>query len=170
MDSEEDAALFRAAIGSVTPLTDQNRAAIPRPAPATRVRSTTVSYSLPDTLSDSASGNAPEEYLGNGVSRLALRKLRRCTVQDTLDLHGYQVDAARRTLTEFLHAAQSQKLRCLLIIHGKGVNSPGGEAVLRESARNWLIQHLQVLAYCTAPANLGGSGAVLVLLKSAPSE
>ena len=166
MGSEEDAALFRASIGNVTPLTDQNRAAILRPSPATRVRSTTVSHTLPDTLSDSAPGNAPEEYLSNGVSRLALRKLRRCTVQDTLDLHGYQVDAARRLLQEFLHQALLQKLRCVLLIHGKGVNSPGGEAVLREAARNWLIQHPQVLAYCPAPVNLGGSGAVLVLLKS----
>jgi DNA-nicking Smr family endonuclease len=166
MANKEDAALFRAAIGEVTPLTDQNSAEIPRPPSQTRVRSPALSYALADTLSDTVCGNSPEEYQSNGVSRLALRKLRRSAIQDTLDLHGYQVDAARRILQAFLHEALLHRLRCVLVIHGKGANSPGGEAVLRELTRNWLTQHPQVLAYCKASPECGGSGAVLILLKS----
>jgi DNA-nicking Smr family endonuclease len=54
------------------------------------------------------------------------------------------------------------------VIHGKGLNSQGGAAVLRKLARHWLTQHQQVLGYCDAPAKDGGSGAVLVLLKINP--
>lgn len=165
MDSENDAALFRASIGKVTPLADQNRTTLPRVSPHTRVRSPAPFSALPDTLSDGCPGASPGEYLKNGVSRLTLRKLKRSTIEDSLDLHGYQADAARRLLQDFLHEAALQQLRCVLVIHGKGANSPGGEAVLRELARNWLTQHPQVLAFCTAPANLGGSGAVLIQLK-----
>jgi DNA-nicking Smr family endonuclease len=67
-----------------------------------------------------------------------------------------------------LHEAAQRKLRCVLVIHGKGLNSQGGAAVLRKLARHWLTQHQQVLGYCDAPAKDGGSGAVLVLLKINP--
>ena len=167
-----DAALFRASIGKITPLAEQNRISPPRPSTQARVRAPDSAQAIPDTLSDCLSKNSPEEYLGNGLSRIAFRKLRRGShpVQDTLDLHGYQIDAARRLLQEFLFEAAQQQLRCVLVIHGKGANSPGGEAVLRELTRSWLTQHPQVLAFCTAPANLGGSGAVMILLKVVSGE
>jgi len=56
----------------------------------------------------------------------------------------------------------------VLVIHGKGMNSRGGEAVLRRLARHWLTQRPDVLAYCNAPPGDGGSGAALVLLKAIP--
>ena len=65
-----------------------------------------------------------------------------------------------------MQPAVQRNLRCVLVIHGKGLNSPGGEAVMRKLARHWLAQHPRVLAYCDAPPRYGGSGAVLVLLKS----
>ena len=64
-----------------------------------------------------------------------------------------------------MHEATQRELRCVLVIHGKGLNSRGGEAVLRKLTRHWLTQHPLVLGYCDAPAKDGGSGAVLVLLK-----
>lgn len=172
MDSEGDAELFRAEVGNVTPLTEQNRISPPRPSTQARVRTQASHHQIPDTLSDGSPANSPEEYLGNGLSRLTFRKLRRGSypVQDNLDLHGYQIDAARRLLQQFLFEAAQHQLRCVLVIHGKGANSPGGEAVLRELTRSWLIQHPQVLAYCKAPANLGGSGAVMILLKVVKGE
>jgi DNA-nicking Smr family endonuclease len=164
----EDAALFRAAIGEVRPLAGQNRI-IPRPVPRKPLlRSSATPASIPDTLSDFSAETAPDEYLSNGLSRMTLRKLRRGTwpIEDSLDLHGNHTDAARKLLQAFLHQAAMHKLRCVLIIHGKGLNSRGGEAVLRKLARHWLTQHPLVLGYCDAPAKDGGSGAVLVLLKS----
>jgi len=101
---------------------------------------------------------------------MTLRKLRRGSwpIQDRLDLHGNNTDAARSLLQEFLHASIQHGSRCVLVIHGKGMNSKGGEAVLRKLARHWLTQHPQVLAFCNAMPGEGGSGAALVLLKSGP--
>jgi DNA-nicking Smr family endonuclease len=166
MAGKEDAALFHAAVGNVTPLAEQNRIPPPQPATQARVRATASSHTLQDTLSDSLHDNSPEDYLSNGISRLTLRRLRRSTVQDSLDLHGSSVEAARMLLQQFLFEAMLHQLRCVLVIHGKGINSQGGEAVLRTQTRHWLTQHPQVLAFCAASPRAGGSGAVLILLKT----
>lgn len=165
MDSEEAAALFRATVGNVTPLTEPNRISPPAPSTQARVRTPVSRHTIPDTLSDFPSGNLPETYLSNGVSRLTLRKLKHSPVQDTLDLHGNSTDAARVLLQQFLFEATRQQMRCVLVIHGKGTNSQNGEAVLRIHTRHWLTQHAQVLAFCPAEPASGGNGAVLVLLK-----
>lgn len=167
MNGEEDAALFRVAIGEVTPLAEQNRIAPSTPTVPTRVRSTSSRHTIADTLSDYSSEGSPADFLRNGLSRMTLRKLRRATVQDNLDLHGHSGDEARQLLQIFLHHAVQNQLRCVRVIHGKGMNSRGGEAVLRTLTRNWLTQHPQVLAFCAASPETGGDGAVLILLKSA---
>ncbi|OGT19732.1 MAG: hypothetical protein A2342_05730, partial [Gallionellales bacterium RIFOXYB12_FULL_54_9] len=158
MDSEKDAALFRSSIGPVTPLAEQNRIPPVKPSMQARVRTPDQSHHIPDSLSDHAPQIPPESFLRNGLSRLTLRKLKRSPIEDSLDLHGYQGDAARRLLLEFLHEATQHQLRCVLVIHGKGMNSPGGEAVLRILTRNWLTQHPQVVAFCSALPGTGGSG------------
>ena len=163
----EDAALFRAAVGAVQALPEQNRIEPQKPPRKTLPRAATPPPAIPDTLSDSGTENAPDEFLRNGLPRMTLRKMRRghWPVQDSLDLHGNTGDAARKLLQEFLHEAAQRGLRCVLVIHGKGMNSRGGEAVLRKLTRHWLAQRPDVLAYCDAPPGGGGSGAALVLLK-----
>ena len=172
----EDAVLFRAAVGDVKLLPDQNR--IPQKLPRKPFfHPPAQPPAIPDMLSDGcpansfsdfAAENAPDEFLSNGLSRMTLRKLRRGNwpVQDSLDLHGNNSDAARRLLQEFLHEATQRNLRCVLVIHGKGLNSSGGESVLRKLTRHWLAQHQQVLGFCNATPREGGSGAALVLLKA----
>ena len=164
----EDAALFRAAVGAVNPLPEQNRITPQPPSPKPFRPTSATPHEIPDTLSDHAAENAPDDFLDNGLSRMTLRKLRRGNwpIQDTLDLHGNTGDAARKLLQEFLHAAAQHELRCVLVIHGKGMNSQSGEAVLRKLTRHWLTQHPNVLAYCNAQPKDGGSGAVLVLLRN----
>jgi len=164
----DDAALFRAAVGEVNPLPEQNRITPQRPRRKPVLHRTDPAPAIPDTLSDFAAEEAPDEYLSNGLSRMTLRKLRRGSwpVQDSLDLHGCHSEAARKLLQEFLHEAMQRGLRCVLVIHGKGKNSQSGEAVLRRLTRHWLIQHQTALAYCDALPKDGGSGAVLVLLKT----
>jgi len=164
----DDAALFRATVGKVNPLAEQNRIN-PHNRPRQPIpRSAVTEPVVPDTLSDHGAQDAPAEYLQNGLSRMTLRKLRRGVwpVQDSLDLHGSNRDAARKLLQEFLHEATQRQLRCVLVIHGKGMNSRVGEAVLRKLARHWLAQHPRVLGYCDAAPGQGGSGAALVLLKN----
>lgn len=170
---EQDEHLFRQLLDDVKPLKPSDRR-IPSPAPRkspshSRLPETEVA----DTLSDHGAGDvAPDEYLSNGLNRMTLRKLRRgeWPVQDEIDLHGLNSEEARRLLTVFLHQATQHGLRCVNVIHGKGWHSVQGEGLLKRLARHWLIQHPQVLAFCDAPLNAGGSGAVRVLLKTVGRE
>jgi len=165
---QDESELFRQALADVTPLKTADRR-IPGPSPR-RYRDDAPSVAPPaDTLSDHGIPDvAPPEYLGNGIGRMTLRDLRRgrWPVQDTLDLHGLNSDEARRLLLDFLYEAQQRRLRCVNVIHGKGWHSTGGEGLLKRLTRHWLAQHPQVLAFCEAPPQAGGSGAVWVLLRS----
>ena len=94
-------------------------------------------------------------------------KLRRghWSVQAELDLHGCTVDEAHDALSDFIVDARTRRLRCVRVIHGKGLTSPGKEPVLKGKVRRWLAHWDEVLAYTEAPRHAGGGGALLVLLK-----
>ncbi|MBT3826957.1 MAG: DNA mismatch repair protein MutS, partial [Nitrosomonadales bacterium] len=68
-------------------------------------------------------------------------------------------------IVNFISDCKKRKVRCVKIIHGKGLRSLNKEPVLRNKVKNWLIQKDEVIAYIEAPRHDGGSGAVLVLLK-----
>ena len=96
-----------------------------------------------------------------------VRKLRRgvWALQGELDLHGLRVDEARSQLSLFLRDAQNRGLRCVRVVHGKGLGSPGRQPVLKDKVRRWLVQSDRVLAFVQARADEGGVGALVVLLK-----
>ena len=122
----------------------------------------------PEPLDLSLEGGDEPAFLRPGLARTVLRDLRRgrWVVQAALDLHGATRDAARRLVAEFLAESMRHGLRCVRIVHGKGLGSPGREPVLKGLVRGWLMQRAEVLAYCQARAAEGGAGAVVVLLKS----
>jgi DNA-nicking Smr family endonuclease len=113
----------------------------------------------------SETGEEPS-YLRAGLGHDVLRKLRRghWVVQDVVDLHGLNRQEARSLLGDFLGSCTRRGLRCVRVIHGKGLRSPGREPVLRGKVQIWLLKRDEVLAFCEAPRNQGGSGALLVLL------
>ena len=171
----DEVELFRASMSDVTPLPSHDRARherpLPQPIPAQRLRDDR------ETLQDSLSHRIPwdagmetgEElcYLRNGVSAQVLRKLRRAhwVIQDELDLHGLTVEEARGLLVSFLNQCIRSGLRCVRIIHGKGLRSKNREPVLKRKVAGWLMQREEILAYCQARQADGGGGAVVVLLK-----
>ena len=164
----DDAALFRASVGKIKPLAKQNRAELKKSPQIPHFQDADSTPEVPDVLSDFSTGETPEKYLANGLPIMTLRKLRKGVwpVKESLDLHGLNTDAARQILQIFLHEAIQSQYRCVLIIHGKGLNSEGGESVLRKLTRNWLTQHSSVLGFCDATNRLGGSGSVLILLST----
>ncbi len=93
------------------------------------------------------------------------RVLRRMTPQERLDLHGLTVDEARRRADEFLRAAQAMVLIKVLIIHGKGNHSEGGQGVLRRSIRDYLASHPLAGETGIPDRSQGGEGAVWVVLR-----
>ena len=107
-------------------------------------------------------------YLRTGQSPDVLSKLRRgfWVVQAQIDLHGLISDEAREYVAEFLSNCKKSNIRCVRIVHGKGLGSRNREPVLKHKLRNWLMQKDEVLAYAQAKPEDGGSGAVIVLLKA----
>ncbi|MDP1672855.1 MAG: Smr/MutS family protein [Burkholderiales bacterium] len=172
----EDSLLLEALAG-VTPLPPLNRVKPVRPQlrPLAVQRQLDERAALQDTLSDSPAWELGLEdgeelqFLRDGISREHLRKLRRghWVVQAHLDLHGHTAAEARQLTAEFLARCLRKGLRCLRIVHGKGLRSPNREPVLKRKLSGWLAQRDEVLACCQAPHNDGGSGAVLVLLRAA---
>lgn len=165
---EQDKDLFRQALGDVVPLKPNDRV-VPTPKPLRTKDTPLTSTYIPDDLSDHGAGDiAITEYLSNGLNRMTLRKLRKgeWPPQDSLDLHGLTNDEARQLLVTFIHHATQNGLRCVNIIHGKGWRDEGRDGILKVNTRHWLTQHAQVLAFCEAPQNAGGGGAVWALLKT----
>jgi DNA-nicking Smr family endonuclease len=105
-------------------------------------------------------------FLRPGLPRSVLRDLRRgrWSVEDELDLHGLNSEQAAAALSRFLGINLGQGARCLRIVHGKGLRSPHREPVLRRKVKPWLAQCDEVLCFCHAPEEQGGSGALLVRL------
>ena len=87
-------------------------------------------------------------------------------VQAQIDLHGLISDEARGYVAEFLSHCKKKNIRCVRIVHGKGLGSRNREPILKHKLRNWLIQKDEVIAYAQAKPEDGGSGAVIVLLKA----
>ena len=107
-------------------------------------------------------------YLRTGQSPDVLSKLRRgfWVIQAKIDLHGLISDEARAYVAEFLSDCKKKNIRCVRIVHGKGLGSRNREPVLKHKLRNWLMQKDEVIAYAQAKPEDGGSGAVIVLLKA----
>ncbi|MFT4190577.1 MAG: Smr/MutS family protein [Comamonas sp.] len=102
-----------------------------------------------------------------GVGTDVTRKLRagHWSIQAQLDLHGLRRDEARETLGNFVREAHRQGVRCVRVVHGKGLGSPGKTPVLKAKVQGWLIQKSEVLAFVQARASEGGAGALVVLLQ-----
>lgn len=172
--SVEERDTFRQAMTGVTPLGQASRRAPTHsPLRLPMKRHFAASQTLIDDLSDPVDGqriDTPEvlQFHRSGIQATVLKKLRRGgqPPQASLDLHGYTVAEARRALIQYLNEANSLSRRCLLIVHGKGHGSGHRGPILKTCVNHWLQQRADVLAFCTAPISLGGTGAVLVLLRS----
>lgn len=171
-----DADLFRRSIGEVAPLSvrDKRELPLPRPLPIARHHLADERAALEESLSDDFSVETLLEtdealsFARNGIGPDVLRKLRRgqWVIQAQLDLHGLRRDEAREALVLFVRNATKRGLRCVRVVHGKGLGSPNKEPVLKHKVRSWLAQKEEVIAFCQAKAADGGSGALVVLLKA----
>ena len=101
-----------------------------------------------------------------GMGPDVTRKLRRggWSIQGQLDLHGLRREDAREALSHFIKDATKIGWRCVRVVHGKGLGSPGKTPVLKGKVQSWLVQKQEVLAFVQARPAHGGAGALLVLL------
>ena len=102
-----------------------------------------------------------------GIGLDVTRKLRggHWSIQRQLDLHGLRSDEAREALGQFIRLSHRTGVRCVRIVHGKGLGSPGRTPVLKGKVQRWLVQKKEVLAFVQARPLDGGAGALVVLLQ-----
>ncbi len=174
IDDAED--LFKQAVKGARPIkadkVAQQPTKKPKPVPKQFIRD--EQQALVDSLSDhyipAHELESGEEllYLRDGQSPMTLSKLRRghWVVQANIDLHGLISDEARAYVSAFISDCKKRGIRCVRIVHGKGLGSRNKEPVLRNKVRGWLMQKDEVIAYAQAKKQDGGSGAVIVLLKA----
>jgi DNA-nicking Smr family endonuclease len=170
--SERD--LFVRAAGAVQRLPDKGHAVLSKKrAPPTVMQceldeQAALQESLSDEFDVGTLLDVDEQmsFLRPGLGVDIPRKLRRgdWAIQRQLDLHGLRVEDARERLGAFIREANQQGLRCVRIIHGKGLGSPGKAPVLKRRVYNWLVQKIEVLAFVQAKPADGGAGALVVLL------
>lgn len=114
-----------------------------------------------------------DEYLEGRVSDLddlLMNRLKagQLSPEGHVDLHGFNANQAFEELKFFVRDAWYKGLRVILVVTGRGLNSPAGQGVLRRKVQNWLTQEpfkRVVLAFCTALPQDGGPGSIYVLLR-----
>jgi len=183
----EDTLAFRAAVRDVKPLAHVPSAkGLAKPKPRARLRkgeavAQNLDAAMPlieTPMLDTSGVHAPTEsgiargdalaFQRPGVRTQVVRRLRRglIPIEDELDLHGLSQTAAREQLAEFLEYSRAAGRRCVRIIHGKGYRSGARGPVLKMAVDLWLRRHRDVMAFTSARAIDGGTGAVYVLLRA----
>lgn len=170
--SESDSNLFRRTIGKVCRI--ENDRVIPARAKPSPNLSSHRLHGLHNE--NHKLFPAPEAEIGAtdklyfkrpGIQQKLMEKLRRgqFKIEKQLDLHGMTVVTAEKYLSRFLESCQQNNYRCVRIIHGKGIGSTDRKPVIKNILNEWLKMNHDILAFCSAKADDGGTGAVYVLLR-----
>jgi DNA-nicking Smr family endonuclease len=176
--TEDD--LFARAMDGVARFDSAARDRVDGPTPAaTPRRVVTEEAEALAALSDIVNGDAPfdiaetREYVEGhvlGLDPRLVRRLRRGDFawQAYLDLHGMTAVPAHDAVEAFIIESARAGYRCVLVVHGRGLNSKDQVPVLKERMKRWLARGRMgrhVLAFTSARAVDGGAGALYVLLR-----
>ncbi|MBZ2171338.1 Smr/MutS family protein [Nitratidesulfovibrio sp. SRB-5] len=166
--------LFTKAMSGVRTLAGKGREVPPETAPR-EAAAPAVGHPLQDFMDGTVEFalEFTDEYLEGhvvGLDALTVGKLRagQYSPEGHLDLHGMNALQAYEAMIGFMRAAYHKGMRTVLVIPGRGKNSPDGMGVLREKVQAWLTHDpfkRVVLAFCTAQPTHGGAGALYVLLR-----
>jgi len=166
---------FAHAVGPVQRLPEPGRVHghAPRPEPLPRQREADERAALREALSDEVDVESllltddGLSFRRPGLGPDVVARLRRgqWSIQAQVDLHGLRRDEAREQLAAFVRDALQRGQRCVRVVHGKGLGSPGREPVLKAKVQRWLAQCAEVIAFSQATGPQGGAGALVVLLE-----
>lgn len=172
--AERERRLFELSVGPVRPLKSTGRIELrpapPKPVPMQRQRdeAAVMREALSDEFDVETLLHTDEQlsYRRPGIGPDVSARLRagHWSIQRHIDLHGLRIDDAREALGRFIGEAHRAGLRCVRVVHGKGLGSPGRQPVLKGRVLRWLVQKKEVLAFVQARPADGGAGALLVLL------
>jgi hypothetical protein len=169
---------FARAVGNVKPLPPKHRPGERAALPFVQAAPVAVQHQLDEqavmreALSDEFDAETLLDtddalsYRRAGIGTDVTRKLRKggWAIQGQVDLHGLRREDAREALVDFIKDAARMGWRCVRVVHGKGLGSPGKTPVLKSKVQSWLIQKQEVLAFVQARPAHGGAGALVVLL------
>jgi len=165
----DDVDLFREAMQDVAPIKQPDKVRTQPVRKNIKIRNPETSSNINDVFSDAPVDECPDQllYTRDGITPVTLKKLRqgKFHIDNSIDLHGMTVDAARNYLLEFLGECETDGSRCIIIVHGKGYSSPEKKPVIKPMVNRWLRATPMVLAFSSALPADGGTGAVYVLLK-----
>ncbi|MBK0394474.1 Smr/MutS family protein [Ramlibacter algicola] len=172
---EAERTLFQRSVGAVEPLRHGPRVPLagdlPLPIPVQQQldEQRVLHESLSDEFDASTLLDVDDalSFRRPGVGLDVTRKLRKghWSIQREIDLHGLRVEDAREALADFMREAHKAGVRCVRVVHGKGLGSPGKTPVLKGKVHGWLVQKKEVLAFVQARGDEGGAGALVVLLR-----
>jgi DNA-nicking Smr family endonuclease len=173
-DKDAEARAFREAMRGVRRMQRAQRSRPLQPKPPAEARFTRADQR--EVLRESLQPPADESALATGdelsfrrphVPESVLNRLRRgqFVVDAEIDLHGMTGAQAKAALREFVAAATERHMSCVRVVHGKGRRSGPRGPVLKNVVNHWLQRADDVLAFGSARAVDGGSGAVYVLLR-----
>lgn len=183
---DDDMTLFSSAMSGVKPMSGAaGRAVAPQPAhnaapPSSEEDEREVHSQLLDLVSGKIefSLEYTDEYIKGHIVGLDPKTFAQLKTgcyppEAHLDLHGQSAAQAANALLQFMRDSYINNRRCVLLIPGRGNNSPEGYGVLRERLQAWLTRDplkRVILAFCTAQPRHGGAGALYVLLRKRKGE
>ena len=166
---------FQQAVGQVRPLKSgmAHHVELPKPEPLPLQRLADEEAALRQTWSDEVDLESllltddGLSYRRPDIGIDVVTRLRKghWAIQAQIDLHGLRRDEAREALGDFLRDQLKKGRRCVRVVHGKGLGSPGRQPVLKAKVHKWLAQAEPVIAFAQAAPAQGGAGALVVLLQ-----
>lgn len=165
---EADRELFRRSVGNVQRIRHDRAIAKKRVTARTSHPANDAQQPAMAPLMKDIGGGDELFFRKPGIQNNVMERLRkgRIAIEEELDLHGMTIMEAQNALQQFLAWCLQNRLRCVRIIHGKGRGSEIRKPVIKIMADLWLRSQPQVLAFCSARASDGGTGAVYVLLRN----
>ena len=172
--AEAERNLFARAVGQVKPIAAKPRVQVSMPVAVPRRLQQDIddAAALQESMSDEFDVSTlldvddQMSFRRPGIGTDVTRKLRKgeWSIQGQIDLHGLRSDEARNAVGQFIRDAKRMGWRCVRVVHGKGLGSPGKEPVLKSKVQRWLVQKNEVIAFVQAKPSDGGAGALVVLL------
>jgi DNA-nicking Smr family endonuclease len=178
-ETEED--LFQRAMESVVPLKGNRNKILRSPVSKEKPRDELSDQSakareyLSHLVKEPAAWDISfsDEYMEGAVSGVGpkiVKRLRRgeFSIQDHVDLHGLTKKEAESAVNSFIIKSYQKDLRCVLIVHGRGLGSADHQPAIKTELPVWFRRGALkriVLAFVTAQPYDGGAGAVYVLLR-----
>jgi len=173
--SQAEKNLFQKAVGHIQPIQHGARVDLSPdpPKPKAQQQLLDEQSALRESMSDEfdvstlLDTDGDLSYSQTSIGANVIKKLRKgdWSLQGQIDLHGLRSDEAREALSQFIKDSVRKGVRCVRVVHGKGLGSPGKTPVLKNKVLRWLIQKNEVLAFVQAKPAEGGAGALLVLLR-----